>query len=353
MALVFWALLTIVWSVNTYESQANFMTLGGVILTTIVIGVTAFTEFEEGVIRDAVVIGGMAAAMFALHLGVIQWLQTGDLTARLGLDWVSDQFAANPNGLALSLLLPIALSASGILTEGRPARQAWFWCAFVMMTVAVVLTQSRGGLLALGALLVTLALRLKLKVTRVRAVLAAAFVVVVLWEAAPVLTSRFEGADFWSGAGRWEIWEVGVRALSDHWVMGAGVGTFPYAYRTVVLTHGGGRSGWVAMDAHNVYLGLGVELGLIGLILFVMAMRSAYRSLAKADSRDGISAPFVSAALIGLLVGACFSNLIRAKWFWLTIALSMVAERSAGRRDRGHGDRQLAESRVAVSRVRV
>jgi len=342
LLLVFWSLLTILWSINTYASQEGFITLGSVVLTTIVIGMSPLSEREQSLIRDAVVATGALIAILALQYG--RWLETGEVTTRLGVDQVANQVAANPNGLALCLLLPIALALGGMLTPGRVIRQGVSFVAFVAMIIALVLTQSRGGLMGLGALVASVAIGLR--IARARLVVVALVLCAVLWQAAPIISSRFEGADFESGAGRLEIWDAGLHALTDHWLFGSGIGTFPYAYRAVVLVRGGGTTGWNARDAHNIYLNVGVELGILGFLFFCGAMWASYRDLSNVKRLRPIEPLFVKAALAGLFVGTFFSNAIRAKWFWLTITLAMIAARSAVAQD--EPEREYAEGRSAI-----
>ena len=343
LLLVFLSLLTILWSINTYASQEGFITLGSVVLTTIVIGMAPLSEREQSLIRDAVIATGAVIAILALQYSSGRWLETGEVTSRLGVD-VADQVAANPNGLALCLLLPIAHTLGGVLTPGRVIRQAVSFVAFVAMVIALVLTQSRGGLIGLGVLVASAAIGLR--IARARLVVVALVLFAVLWQAAPIISARFEGADFESGAGRREIWDAGLHALTDHWLFGSGIGTFPYAYRAVVLVRGGGTTGWNARDAHNIYLNVGVELGIIGFLLFCGAMWASYRDLSNVKRLRPIEPLFVKAALAGLFVGTFFSNAIRAKWFWLTITLAMIAARSAVAQD--EPEREYAEGRSTI-----
>jgi putative inorganic carbon (hco3(-)) transporter len=343
LLLVFWSLLTILWSINTYASQEGFITLGGVVLTTIVIGMSPLSEREQSLIRDAVIATGVVVAILALQSSSGRWLEMGQVTTRLGVD-LADQVAANPNGLALCLLLPIALALGGMLTPGRVIRQAVSFVAFVAMVIALVLTQSRGGLIGLGALVASVAVGLR--IARARLVVVALVLFAVLWQAAPIISARFEGADFESGAGRREIWDAGLHALTDHWLFGSGIGTFPYAYRAVVLVRGGGTTGWNARDAHNIYLNVGVELGILGFLLFCGALWASYRDLSNVKKLRPIEPLFVKAALAGLFVGTFFSNAIRAKWYWLTITLAMIAARSAVAQD--EPEREYAEGRSAI-----
>ena len=68
-----------------------------------------------------------------------------------------------------------------------------------------------------------------------------------------------------TGAGRTEIWEVGVRALARFGIVGAGLQNFVDVHRLYV-PHGPYDT---AMGAHNIYLSAWVEVGAIGLLLML------------------------------------------------------------------------------------
>jgi O-antigen ligase len=227
---------------------------------------------------------------------------------------------------ALSLFLPISLSMAGV-ADSTPFRlRMWYYLSFATMLLAVVLTQSRGGLVGLTSIL--LFVLWGQRKARLSTLVVLGTLGIMAWLFLPVLMARFTGTEFWSGSGRLDLWEVGIQALKSHWIMGSGIGTFPFAYFEVVSLKGGGmRRGTVLeIDAHNLYLQLGVELGVIGVVLFAIALLTLLMRLLRIDRRSEHPLPCLSlqAALVGLLVGAFFSGVIRLKLFWLTVGLSML-----------------------------
>jgi Tfp pilus assembly protein PilF len=72
------------------------------------------------------------------------------------------------------------------------------------------------------------------------------------------------------GYARWQIWHSSVKAMIDS-PLGAGIGLFQYIYpRYAVPVEGQiARYGKMAQTAHNEYLQMGVELGVISLPIFL------------------------------------------------------------------------------------
>jgi O-antigen ligase len=143
----------------------------------------------------------------------------------------------------------------------------------VLGICGILLSQSRGGLLALLAGLVVL-----LPLGRARAWLAVAAAILLLVGLGVGLASwlgheeqRLQTAFFASGGSdpslsmRSDIWGRTFRVLADHPWTGTGLGTFRWAYG------GYDREGeWLATEqAHNDYLQLASETGLPGIALML------------------------------------------------------------------------------------
>jgi len=320
-AFCFWGLLTIFWSIRPDQSQSALMTLVELVSLSVALSVSPLSNRELRLIREMVVVGGTLAAAFGLFLGVSDW--SGDSMARLGRN-LSDPLL-NPNVFALSLFLPISLSLAGTFDSMLFRLKAWYYVAFTTMLLAVVLTQSRSGLVGLVVILLFF---FRTRRAHLRTLIVFGTIGLVTWHFLPVLLPRFAGPVLWSGSGRLDIWEIGIQALKSYWVGGSGLGTFPFAYSEVVARKGGGMHRGIPLenDAHNFYLQLGVELGVVGVVLFAVALLTLFRALLRTERRSEDPLPPLSleAALIGFLVSAFFSGIIRVKLFWLTVGLSML-----------------------------
>lgn len=110
--------------------------------------------------------------------------------------------------------------------------------------------------------------------------------------------SQYQSEDTW--AGRWELWEAAVRMLfSDplRLFLGVGVGNFPdvaATYSSLAAFMNSQREG--AAVAHNIFLSVASELGLVGLALFSSVLFLAFRQAWALAGRG-------SAAGVGLLFG--------------------------------------------------
>ena len=113
-------------------------------------------------------------------------------------------------------------------------------------------------------------------------------------------------------------------AFQHYGIVGAGLGNFPAAFDQFAgeATHfeGFGRG------SHNIYLGVSVELGIVGFLLLVNALRIDLRGRKFADTISPFHAAVAcEAAAWGMLVGGFFLDILWKKGFWLVWILLAVA----------------------------
>jgi O-antigen ligase len=165
------------------------------------------------------------------------------------------------------------------------SRSAWLIAAGVVMAIALLLSLSRSGALALGLSAVVTGVlgRRQLIGGRRRTAQTAIAIVVLLglaWADIPAIRDRIAGAPT-AVADRIVIWRETVPVLRDFWRVGTGSGTYQramYVYqrseRTVFFN-----------QAHNHYLQVAAEGGilLVGALAFalVMFVRTARRRIAE------------------------------------------------------------------------
>lgn len=195
--------------------------------------------------------------------GVGQWLH--------GMGRPTGSFF-NPDMLAgyltPSILLAASLAVFGGGTPGeneRRGRLAMLLSLAVLCLAVVILTGSRGGVLALcaGGIVVLWA-----RFGRRSLALVAAALALVLLIPNPVRDRVINHDPFaYSRAG---IWKSSLDMIWDH-PQGVGLGNFKYVFtrynfpvREAVIKYGK-----VAGTAHNEYLHIGAEMGLIGLFVFI------------------------------------------------------------------------------------
>jgi len=218
---------------------------------------------------------------------------------------------SHPTALALFLLLTIPLALALSLRRVRPFRPLLL--AAALAVAALLLTHTRGAIVGFAvAMLVMLWWQ---PVRRLAAVLFALTVLVASLnfeaiESSPEVTVVSERLATIASLktrrdDRLEIWSKTPTLIATHPLLGVGQGNFAEASPELGLADVGG----LPYDhAHNVFLNVGAELGLIGLallglFLFLLA-RLTLRGLRRPDPRRYPLVLALTAALAGLLVSS-------------------------------------------------
>lgn len=217
---------------------------------------------------------------------------------------------SDPNdlGLALVVVLPYFYLK---LTEVSPLWQkplAFGGLAIIMY--ALFLTQSRGGILAFGVLLVLLLIR---RVGKKFGLVAGGIVFLAIFALAPRMgTISTEEA---SAAGRVEAWSVGLTLLQAYPLFGVGAHNFTeYHFRT----------------AHNSFVLCAAELGMFGLLAWVMLIYLSIKNNEFISSAVGgvrmrdvaIYVDTIRYGLIAFAVGAYFLSRTYNELLFIFVGLS-------------------------------
>lgn len=266
---------------------------------------------------------GWAAASAALPgaLGVTQAL-TGRLA---GPAASADRFAlvaTDFNHTASALLLPLA--AAGTLALGRRPRilspRNWAGLAALLALAGVSATASRGGLVGVAVAGIILVM------TRVaperRLALTAAGLVVMLALAVPAL-GRVEAGS----TGRSSIFRIGVEACPQYCLFGSGLSTFPAVHEEVAIESPELGRHLTRFQSHNLWLGMAVEQGVVVMALWTASFAGALATARRARHPLG---PAAFAGGVGLLATNLFLDGWEFKYFWLPLALGVLANNSTG-----------------------
>jgi O-antigen ligase len=227
---------------------------------------------------------------------------------------------ANSLGMTLALAVPIAWYLS--LTCQRPLLR-WLYRAYLPLGLfATALTGSRGAMIALMVSLLVIPLTMSLSPGRLAAAigllgLSGALVVAYLPDKIMErLSTTGTSVQSLSFGGRFTIWKAGVNAFVYKPIMGYGAGGFKRAITPEL--------GALALVAHNSFLSVLVEEGIVGLLLYMTMLLSVFLSVLRfppLERRFGL----VLLATLGTTMLPLTWEDQKAVWFIMAALIGMSA----------------------------
>lgn len=303
-------------------------------------------------------LSGLVAATTLLSLLTTVQVSLGSVDfnffgfAQGGIDHIADQVDAirpagplqDPNYYC-QLLIPGFALALGTALGGSTARlRLASLAATVLIVVAIMLTASRGGMLAAAVATVSLLLvhrKFHYSAAVVVPVLALLYLVPSYSDRVASVATAFlalasgQNANETSVSGRLAEMQAAAILFAEHPLAGIGYGMFESRYQDIsanydIVLRGQDRS------AHSLYLETAAEQGIVGLaaLLFLMgaSLRAVQLSLRRAtkhaDSALMNTLWAMGAAAVGLFVSSLFLHDAYAQHFWLVIALLFATERA-------------------------
>jgi O-antigen ligase len=322
-ALILWGSITSVWAIVPALCWQRLPTATALLLLYLIAISVRLKKDELSWVAYATILGGVAAAIYAT-LEFYHGTMYADSETRAALVIAGRE--ADPNQFAAALLGPCALAIGGVLYSKNRTTITLNLLAAATMAFAALLTMSRGGLVGLLVILTYYAYKRGIGWR----IMLPALILVLLFALMPgVFFSRLSRSESDRGAGRLDVWQVGLVALEHHAVLGAGLNNFPVVYQQFAgmakVFHGYYRG------SHNIYLGMTVETGLVGFLLFAGALIAQFRNAHNAEDGRCSDLPWLvpcEAAFTGVLVAGFFLDIFWRKFFWLTLILLTLAARS-------------------------
>lgn len=248
----------------------------------------------------------LAMGVFGAALALFAMIQDLSGTDKLYWIWQVDQISAaiygpyvNHNHYAglMEMLIPLA---SGVAFLERGSKRVLLLFAAAVMALTVVFSRSRGGMIALAVEFVFVCVVL-FRVQRNRRGVMAVFgamammAALVLWLGSDKLFERFsEPHDQY----RVQIYRDSLSMAMHKPILGYGMGTFS----TVYPAYRSFYTNLFVNHAHNDYLEMLVDTGVVGLALFLWFLFSVFRSGWKkiSDENDVEGRALTLAALTGV-----------------------------------------------------
>lgn len=306
------ATVSVAFNAVTLDAQRELMRLASYVCFYYVITDWIQTPRDTRALLKVLMVSSIAVALFGLYQvmiggysAVYDVLYPVQEELRQIPPWEGriTSFLEHYNGLAayINLVVPFCL-VFALRGTGPTLRTLSRWC-MALASVALLLTQSRGGLLAYAAILMVSAYMLAPdRKTRMRRLVLVLVVCLLAAAVAGLFFQRLGEIDDYTTVSRLAIWSGAFTVFARSPVLGAGFGNL----RPLMGGLLGLPEGWMG-DAHNLYLELLAESGLAGLIAFAFLIVSALRAARRCmrQGRDefawliGIAA---FAALCGVLV---------------------------------------------------
>lgn len=241
--------------------------------------------------------------------------------------------------------LAAACAASAAMAAGSAGPLRWLFALDSAFCLGVILAaRSRGGLLALAAAVLVAAYRRGQ--LAMLAILLLAFGGLLALSPWPIY-SHFMKVEKLGGMVRPQIWQAALRVTADHPLLGEGPGNFEQGFLRHSFPSGlQVRYGFIADRSHSDLLSVSAETGIVGLILFLLALAACVRKFA-AVSIEREAAILAAAAMAGQCLVDNFLHLpALGMLFFAALACSARVEPSDFR---GGKSRALVLSALVLS----
>lgn len=311
---------TVLWSEVPATTVNSFAILGSLVVVYVLV---ALSSVDRAVLRR-VENGLIAGGLLAVGYGLYQLLVLGGFPSDPPVPGSTDGRFGNdllgPNNQAVALILPLVVCLSRAVTESLRRKRAMYTVMSALLLLGVLMTGSRGGLLATGVALITLISVVPRGKARLATYgLAGLAVAATIFIATPFgLAERT--VETTSSSGRTDIWKVGLAACPQYCAFGSGWGTFSQVYADTQATVPDARVlvGGGAYEPHNVWVLVAIELGVPGLLLLAAGLVLSAREALRLPS--GLRAPPLS-ALFATIFAAFFLSNLEFKFFWMALIL--------------------------------
>ncbi|MGP6190265.1 MAG: O-antigen ligase family protein [Vulcanimicrobiaceae bacterium] len=318
-AAIAFMVLTALWSIDIDTSFVALQVMLQLFLLFTILATYTVRPGELNTLFRIVVVGGVLASLYGAYVGNSH---PSEMMSQGRLFLTSGNLELDPNHFGASLLFASAILVAWFFFERRTSLRILYMLLFSTILTTLLLTGSRGALVALGVIFTYVAIRsrnlLLLGVTA-GATLGASLAVPNVW-------SRFSEAERTGGSGRTDIWQTGIQALHSTWLAGAGFGNFGNAYSRSLLDSVQHRFyGW-DRAAHNLILQSWVETGIFGLALILFAWWASFRQ--NADVKPG--QPLyperiaVEAATLALFWDSFTIDLLWYKYLWVVLTFAVL-----------------------------
>lgn len=247
----------------------------------------------------------------------------------------------DPNDTAMLLVAGVPLAIYWFANTRNVLVKLFFAGAIPLLLVGIGLTGSRGGFVTLVVIALVIYIRRpSLKLTLAGMLMVVGVVALApesYWDRMQTLVSGKEEHGGRSLESRSMLLKKGVSLFSQRPVLGVGPGNYGNAYMDSVTSSGLVGSSGLSIGsergivAHNMYLELLVEIGLLGTVLFLAVIYRALRNLSGFGRKTGAQRKSfelgfaIALALGGMLFAGMFLSQGKNSVLWFLVGLGFAA----------------------------
>ena len=250
--------------------------------------------------NKALIVAFVGIAQYSLGLAPSGWIDEsifGEISSR------AVSLFNNPNilGVYLTMIFPFALTLT--LQHNPPKLRVLGYIISAFVVVCTVFTYSRSAWIALvaGGLLFAVMISPKGILWTIPVTVTVAGATLLLPDTVGSRIMNFYTVADSANAYRVSIWNSSWQLLSD--VCAGGIGMGEEAFKTAYIGYATGGTQY-AMHSHSLYMQIVIQLGLIGLILFVIFLFNVSRKCCSSLVVNRSDA-FLNSATKASLAGAC------------------------------------------------
>ncbi len=314
--LALFATVSLFWAASPDFGLLMLQQIGGLLVVGAVLAMYPADERDLRALFCGVVGGGAAAGVYAIAMYAMTGhaLFIGDTTSK----------PIDHNHFGAALLLPALCATMATISVRKPLHAALCGLGAALCVAGIGVSESRGALIAFGIGLAYLVARSRHRFKLLPAIVAGGALLACI----PGTLGRFSDSTVGDGAGRYQIWNIGLAAFKHKWFAGHGFGMFMPAYQASFLEYAQPAEGAQRVQMpHNILIEFSVELGLIGLAFILFAWWMQLRTLRGIGPNEGgwtDAARAIEATTIALFVSALSLDLMTFKYTWLALTAAWI-----------------------------
>lgn len=311
IGLVFWIIAWIVVTIFSQDQQASLGAMKAWLIDPLLFGLVLLST-TRSVVRRTILFSSLALSGVIVSLaGLAQLVWFRDT---LQDNRLSSFFHPVANYAAMFLGPIIIITVGAVFWKILDRR--WMYAVAIML-VAMVLTFSFGGYLAIAAGGIVLWWRWPNKIAK-RRVLVVSLLATILGgtliaTTTPYLKEKINFTDRSSSLVRTQIWRTSWQMIVEHPIVGIGPNAYEPVYRATIPKLYFPPLEWLVSQPHQLYLALWLETGLLGLLTFLAFiwfwLQHCWRRIRAGDTVATIAVAAMTTILVhGLVDTPLFKN---------------------------------------------